>query len=158
MNRVLIIRIDRLIHHFNGYIGRSYPFGKVKLERLFLGLHGLNARVSDIRNLPLRAVLHLGVAAVRCLRVIMSFLFAFNGLPILVLIACGHYHDHSVMGRSTIGDSMARVRRQFCADHDLGDICAGFSQPLVAKRFNIKGECLGIKLGCLLVIVKVRGD
>ena len=132
---VTLVGGTEIITEINGNVSRSDSLGKNEFEGFSLCLMGLDTGIANIRNLYLRTVKHLRILFVRCLRMIMSRLVAelFS-----VRCLCGHFQDHSIVGRSSVGNSVPGSRSDLRVHNDLRDICIGFIEPLIAENLNIQ--------------------
>jgi len=78
---------------------------------------------------------HLLIQAARCLGMIVSFVLEYL---FAVLCLCSHFHDHSVVGRSTIRDAMAGIVRYLrIYDHHRPEVTS-LSEPLITERLYIQ--------------------
>lgn len=134
MDGILVVRIHILINHVKGHFRSPDALRKLELEGLILHLIRLEACVTEISDLPLSSIFHFRVTAVRCLRMVMLF-----DLPDLFTVCClcGHYQDHSIVGRSAIGNPVTGVGLHLRVHHDLRNIRAGLPEPLIRVSLNI---------------------
>jgi hypothetical protein len=99
-----LVGAAEIVTEINGDVSRPDALGKNKFYGLGLCLVGLDAGIANIRNLLLRPVKHFRILFVRCLRMIMSRLRAdFFSVRCL----CGHFQDHSIVGRSPVGNPVS---------------------------------------------------
>lgn len=101
---ITLVRASEIVTEINGDVSRSDTLGKNEFYGFGLRLVGLDAGIANIRNLDLGPVKLLRAFFVGCLRMIMSRLDA-DFFPLRCL--CGHFQDHSVVGRSPVGNPVS---------------------------------------------------
>jgi hypothetical protein len=106
MNLDEMIRFPDLIPERNRDVDGTHAFRQKNLKGFSLGFQRLQRGVPDILGLHLRTIEHLVASAVCCLWMIMLFRIV-DFLPVNCF--CGHFQDHSVMGRSAVRNAMAGI-------------------------------------------------
>ena len=101
-----MIRFPDLIPERNRYVDGTHAFRQKNFKAFSPGFQRLQRGIPDILCLHLGTVKHSVGSTVRCLGVIVFFLIvdflAISGI-------CGHFQDHSVMGRSAVRNPMAGI-------------------------------------------------
>jgi hypothetical protein len=101
-----MIWFPNLIPERNRYVDGTHAFRQKDFKTFCLGFHRLQRGIPDILRFHLGTIQHLVGSTVSCLGMIVFFhivdFLAISGI-------CGHFQDHSVMGRSAVRNPMAGI-------------------------------------------------